>query len=243
MRNRRNYYRILHVGPDAPRAVIQASYRALMQRLRMHPDLGGDPEQAVLVNEAYATLSDPQKRAEYDRTRTRPSNERRGMTPPTTVQERPGPCPVSRTPPGRIACSFCGTAVRAGDAERPDGECPACGGALYPAPRHRAGADSRRAVERVPRAMPVTFQLQATGQATWSGTTEDVSLLGMRLCSGVNLAVGARVKVDCAFCRAVAVVKSAARGRGPWPGNREYGLEFVTLHIKRERGGLLSTVA
>ena len=67
MRNRRNYYRLLHVGRDAPTAVIQASYRTLMQRLRMHPDLGGDHERAALLNEAYETLSDPERRAAYDR--------------------------------------------------------------------------------------------------------------------------------------------------------------------------------
>jgi curved DNA-binding protein CbpA len=33
----------------------------------MHPDLGGDHEHAALINEAFATLSNPLKRAEYDR--------------------------------------------------------------------------------------------------------------------------------------------------------------------------------
>ena len=242
MRNRRNYYRILHVGPDAPRAVIQASYRALMQRLRMHPDLGGDPEQAVVINEAYAVLSDPRRRAEYDRTRACPSDERQRSAPGTDVRN-PSASKATRTPsPGRSSCHFCGAPVPPGDIERPDGACPTCGSALYPAPRHRAGSASRRAIERVPRSMPVTLQVQAAAPGTFSGTTDDVSLLGMRLSSGLSLAVGARVKVDCSFCSAVAVVRSAGRA-GPWSACRQYGLEFVTLHIKRERGGLLSTVA
>jgi DnaJ-class molecular chaperone len=50
--NRRNYYRILHVQPDAPTEVIKSSYRTLMQRLKMHPDLGGDHSEAALINEA-----------------------------------------------------------------------------------------------------------------------------------------------------------------------------------------------
>ncbi len=62
--NRRNYYRLLHVQPDAPAEVIKASYRALMSI--HHPDKGGDPEKAVLINAAYAVLSDTMKRAEYD---------------------------------------------------------------------------------------------------------------------------------------------------------------------------------
>ena len=58
MDNRRNYYRILHVQPDAPTEIIKSSYRTLMQKLRMHPDLGGDQWNATLINEAYQTLMD-----------------------------------------------------------------------------------------------------------------------------------------------------------------------------------------
>ena len=64
--NRRNYYRVLHVQPDAHAAVIRTAYRTLMQKLRLHPDLGGDGATATLVNEAYAVLSDPTRRAAYD---------------------------------------------------------------------------------------------------------------------------------------------------------------------------------
>src|SRR5665213_1240253 len=39
--NRRNYYRILHVQPEAPSQVITASYRTLMSKLRLHPDFRG----------------------------------------------------------------------------------------------------------------------------------------------------------------------------------------------------------
>ena len=67
MENRRNYYRILHVQPDAPTEIIKSSYRTLMQKLRMHPDLGGDQWNATLINEAYQTLMDAARRAEYDR--------------------------------------------------------------------------------------------------------------------------------------------------------------------------------
>ena len=65
----RDYYRILHVQPDAPTAIISASYRTLMQQLRNHPDLGGDHENAVLLNEAHAVLTDPERRAAYDASR------------------------------------------------------------------------------------------------------------------------------------------------------------------------------
>ncbi len=65
--NRRNYYRILHVQMDAPTEIIKASYRTCMQKLRAHPDLGGDNWNAALINAALAVLSNPEKRQRYDR--------------------------------------------------------------------------------------------------------------------------------------------------------------------------------
>ena len=35
MKNRRNYYRVLQVQPGAPAAIIKASYRAMLQRLKL----------------------------------------------------------------------------------------------------------------------------------------------------------------------------------------------------------------
>ncbi len=66
MENRRNYYRILEVQPDAGFDVIRQNYRLLLRRLRLHPDLGGSSRDAALLNEAYEVLSSPEKRAEYD---------------------------------------------------------------------------------------------------------------------------------------------------------------------------------
>lgn len=66
MNNKRNYYRILHVQPDAPLEIIQSSYRTLMQKLKQHPDLGGEHWNASIINEAYGVLTDPEKRKAYD---------------------------------------------------------------------------------------------------------------------------------------------------------------------------------
>lgn len=66
MDNRRNFYRILRVQPDASFDVIQQSYRSLMQKLRLHPDLGGEERNARIINQAYAILRNPKRRAKYD---------------------------------------------------------------------------------------------------------------------------------------------------------------------------------
>lgn len=62
----RTYYDILGITPKAPLEIIAAVYRAWMQALRCHPDLGGDEELAKTINAAYETLKDPERRVAYD---------------------------------------------------------------------------------------------------------------------------------------------------------------------------------
>ena len=61
----------------------------------MHPDLGGDHWHAALINEAFAALSDPEKRAAYDRSQIgRIVSER---TDQTTVDPDSQPAPAPQT--------------------------------------------------------------------------------------------------------------------------------------------------
>jgi tetratricopeptide (TPR) repeat protein len=63
----RTHYEILQIDPRASHEVIQGAYRALLKNARVHPDLGGTAEQAAAINEAYSVLSNPERRATYDR--------------------------------------------------------------------------------------------------------------------------------------------------------------------------------
>ncbi len=65
--DRRNHYRTLNVQPDAPLESIKNNYRTLLQKLRLHPDLGGENWNASIINEAYSVLRNPLKRATYDK--------------------------------------------------------------------------------------------------------------------------------------------------------------------------------
>ncbi|MDR5696718.1 MAG: DnaJ domain-containing protein [Armatimonadota bacterium] len=64
-----DYYEVLQVHPHAHPAVIRKVYHVLMLELKNHPDLGGHIETAQLINEAFAVLSDPDRRRAYDRFR------------------------------------------------------------------------------------------------------------------------------------------------------------------------------
>ncbi len=60
----RNYYDVLGVKRDATDDDIKRAFRKLAAKY--HPDAGGDEAKFKEVSEAYTTLSDKQKRKEYD---------------------------------------------------------------------------------------------------------------------------------------------------------------------------------
>jgi len=61
---RMDYYSTLGVPKGASEDEIKKAYRKLA--MQHHPDRGGDATQFQKIQEAYATLGDPQKRQEYD---------------------------------------------------------------------------------------------------------------------------------------------------------------------------------
>lgn len=56
----------IHAGAD--QKTVKAAYHTLMFKHRCHPDLGGSEDQAQLINEAYSTLVDSEKRQNYNKT-------------------------------------------------------------------------------------------------------------------------------------------------------------------------------
>lgn len=61
-----DYYELLQISPNAEPETIHRIHRLLAQRF--HPDNkeSGDEDHFRLLHEAYLTLSDPEKRAQYD---------------------------------------------------------------------------------------------------------------------------------------------------------------------------------
>ena len=71
MKPKPDYYTVLQVDPRAEPEVIQAAYRRLAAKY--HPDVDTSPEateRMKLMNTAYAVLSDPVKRREFDMSRS-----------------------------------------------------------------------------------------------------------------------------------------------------------------------------
>lgn len=68
MAEKRDYYEVLGISKGADEASIKKAYRSLAKKY--HPDMNPGDQEAEMkfkeVNEAYAILSDSQKRAQYD---------------------------------------------------------------------------------------------------------------------------------------------------------------------------------
>lgn len=59
-----NYYTILGVEKSASEKEVKTAFRALAHK--HHPDKGGDEKKFKEINEAYQTLSNKEKRKQYD---------------------------------------------------------------------------------------------------------------------------------------------------------------------------------
>src|SRR5271165_6116919 len=63
---KKDYYLILRLTPEATAEEIRSAYRRLA--IELHPDLSGfGSDQFLELQEAYSVLSDPMRRAVYDR--------------------------------------------------------------------------------------------------------------------------------------------------------------------------------
>jgi hypothetical protein len=245
--NRRNHYRILQVQPEAPAEVVKASWRALMHAARMHPDLGGDPQAAALVNAAYAVLGDPERRRAYDRSldlaRMRAGGGRPAPEPASEATR--GATAPGGTPPGHAArhadpsgwltqrcCPLCRAPLPA--ALRADSRCARCDAPLAPPPAGVPGEPEllgrRRAVRR-PRTDAATLVTGAGGRPI-GARLADLSFGGASLVSRDPVPAGSAARVTTAAFEAVAHVVACRRAGAHW----HVRVQWLTIRALRPRG-------
>lgn len=226
-----DYYEILGLPPEATGQAIRLQYGALVRQLHKEPGRAGSMPSLSLLNEAFRTLADPSQRASYDRMRAAPEHP-----PAAPFNEKPP------TPAGESSrCPFCETSISHLCVGSPESACDRCGAPLFAAQNHETRQDSRRVFDRLPFTMRIAFARAARPGEKGKGISSDLSLGGLRLVTPQALDVGERLMIVCDFCLAVAVVRHVKPAEAE--GCFECGLQFLTLSVRKQRGGLLSTVA
>jgi hypothetical protein len=240
-KNRRNYYRILLVQPEAPPELIRASYRTLMGPLRHHPDLGGDHEKAALLNEAYAVLGDPEMRRRYDLSLRKESWRAPSPAADDTAAEAlaasggsdPAAWAVER------CCPFCRVALP--DDRSPAARCSRCAAPLSVPPRltpQTRELFGKRRATRFVKNRPVAL-VPHWGAAPVSAVMRDFSLAGIGLLAPHGVPVAGAIRIVDADFEAVATVVSS-RPRGD---RHSLHARFLTLAVLRQAGTIVSTRA
>ena len=229
MKNRRNYYRILKVQPDAPVEIIRASYRTLMLELKNHPDLGGYTSEASILNEAYETLSDPKLRAAYDK-KIRATRFKKAA-----AALSPGSAPSDA---GR--CLFCKQILT--PEAKAQKKCPIC---KVPLPFHQEAdpdGERRRTIARMKKNDPFVYS-SSWPEIPKSGTMMDLSPKGMRFLCSEKLGNGTVLKITTPQLKACGVVTNQQQKGGKRDGTYAIGISFIAVIFEETRGAFLSVSA
>ena len=226
MDNSRNYYRILHVQPDAPVEVIKASYRTQMHQLKHHPDLGGCEHNAAIINEAYATLADTQKRAQYDALYIKSESHEHQQVPAKQDSLASKPLQLTHKQP---ICIFCG---REHTHEINENTCLSCDSPANLSTIHLQTNDStNRSLERKLHNRPVKYFTGANSPAQ-IGIVLNLSPTGLQFQLSEKLTDKQIIKLACEALTAIVRVKHCRQNEVD--GLYDVGVEFLTSRFNQQ---------
>ena len=227
MDNRRNYYRILQVQPDAPFEIIRTSYLTHLQKLKQHPDLGGDHWNATVLNEAFETLKDEEKRAEYDKelfqhyTKNFYSKDKEEKQPVTTV-----------------FCPFCKRALARADHS---GQICACNNNQFQAEIQDCEREGyKRSLVRTQKLEKLQF-ITSNSEEIYEALMVDLSPKGIRFLCKKALTLNEIIKIDNSLFRAIAEINSSQKSIEDNKIYYSIGAHFHSISFTDQEGTFLST--
>ena len=225
-----NFYEILCVDQDAPPGVIRESYRRLMQHAGNHPDLGGDTRTAALINKAYAVLSDPRQRCDYDM--------RLDILQHVTAGVAAEPTKGVLDPD--IDCLFCEQPHGAVSQDVPEVGCEVCGSPVQSVANMRVDTADQRAVHRLDKRLDVTFFTHWQQPRGFTARTEDISPQGLRMVTRRDIRRGQRIRMVSSILEAVGEITHCVPRHTRWRTENVAGVAFLTLRLVRSVGGFVS---
>lgn len=262
-----NYYEVLHVQQSAPLPIIKNAYRALMQSMKAHPDLGGDVAQATLINEAYTVLSHEKKRAVYDQQLENHIAERdtlrgqrkqsRDQNTHQSIWNNAGSQYVNaadvyeaepidktgyttkQTYSDQIDTWDCAFCKRTHQTSVLD--CANCHSPMEPPKTDFASNDAERAITRIEADTPIEISCLKLNERI-EGTLRDMSPLGLGFESFGKLETHSVVKIDCArFCATARIAHArVVEHRSGHAPRYLYGAQFTTLRLNSQSGTFIS---
>ena len=225
-----DHYAVLGLERGADAARIRATYRRLMQRDGHHPDRGGDARTAARINKAYAILSDPVQRNEYDLRMDLLAKVAEGFT---VTQSR-------RVPDPDRECLFCAQVHGYNPSDLVDMHCRNCGSALCSVENQRLAPSGKRSMLRVDKSVEMQIYTDAHQRRGHIATTEDISPNGLRMTTRLNLVPGQRLRISSDILDAVGEVTHCSRKESLWRPETVAGVVFLTLRFSRPTGAFVS---
>lgn len=262
MKNKRNYYRILHVQMDAPESVIKSAYRTMMQTLCLHPDLGGDDWNASLLNEAREVLLNPVQRAQYDKKLLATGNSSLSQRVDSSLENSAGGIPnrsygshdsINSSDPAQFlelptatdSCAFCHSPVL-WKPQQPHSysipyRCTRCDSPLGKVDDYsdQLSNDQRR-INRSYFEFCARIWLEWPLDSGYEASVCDWSTHGCGIEVNAVIHNNQIVRIQAPGFDAISTVRHTHRKES---GVFVYGLEFLTIEIRMETGSIYSAVA
>lgn len=199
-----------------------------MQRMRMHPDLGGEDENAAVLNEAYSILADSENRAAYDKAQLNSGR--------IEVYKKAEEKTVHYAEPHPHQCAFCGVSHQHGMQNQTGTFCTNCHSPLLLADQSQIKERERRTIMRVQNSQALIFYTHWPQSEPCSARGDDISLNGMKFHSPKSLNISQLIKIETQALRAVARVTHCRKHQSGWA----IGVQFIRLCFVQSRGAFVS---